>query len=136
MEDLNEDQQDDHNEIGGRTFKGASVFAIGLFMLLVGFFVGWLVGRPATLPPESNVVAQPNLNQEQVSDTESVAVEPVIPAPTTVQQAVEEASQLEPIIQSDESSFPLPTPTYIEPEEILVLGDPEAPVKIVEFSDY
>lgn len=133
MEDLNQDYQERHDGSGERTFSGATVFTTGIFMLLIGLFVGWLIGRPANLPPESNVADQPNLDLEQSSP---VGAEPVTSSPTDVDEIADASAQIEPIIQSDDSSFPLPTPTFIEPEEKLVLGDPNAPVKIVEFSDY
>lgn len=105
-------------------------------MLAIGFVTGWLVGRPTTMPPERGAIAQDSSNQAEVQSntTENVDlqtnVEPVEIAPT---DAVEVA-QIEPIAESNAPI--LPTPTFIEPEERLVLGDPNAPVKIVEFSDY
>lgn len=136
MENFDEDHHTDIDQAEGKQFSGASVFAIGIVMLAIGLVTGWLIGRPVNMPPERVSVLQESSNEAQDQSTNSGNVSINSEAIDTAPVSPAEVAQIEPIVNSDDVDFPLPTPTFVEPETRLVLGDPNAPVKIVEFSDY
>lgn len=95
-----------------------------LLLLLVGGLIGYAIGRQS--------VGQP-------------ASETAVNALTTAVPAVDVAAATAPAVtnllnseaNSSFSSAPAgPTPASITPETVRTLGDPNAPVTIVEFSDY
>ncbi len=85
-----------------------------MFFFIIGGLVGWSVGR-GTAPAQNSAPT--------ASDSNAVA------AATTVES--------DPVTAVNSSSVQsIPTPVSITPETIRTLGDPNAPVTIVEFSDY
>lgn len=80
------------------------------------------------------IVKQPEPEEAEVEETPS----PVAPRPTEAQKEVAvEPSQLVPnptaVVIDD---ITLPTPAYFAPSAALTLGDPNAPLTVVEFTDY
>lgn len=147
-----DDNQDsfDENKGDNSGFSGGAVFGIGIFMLAVGLGVGWLASRPVNLPPGTNI----NNSASNSSNAETIEPAPEPIDPPQIEKSVENAEDSEIIAAEVDAQFKtendavdvvaavdlrqiaLPTPTYIEPETRLVMGDPNAPVTIVEFSDY
>lgn len=95
-----------------------SLLLPALLLLLVGGLIGYLIGRqsvnqptaePTAAEPAANAVAEPVLATTSPNNTTSPAF----------------------------SSAPVgPTPASITPETLRTMGDPNAPVTLVEFSDY
>lgn len=97
-----------------------SLLLPALLLLLVGGLVGYVIGRQSVAPP--------------VTET---AVNPLIIAPTADATAPAATNLLNNDASSPFGSAPAgPTPASITPETLRALGDPNAPVTIVEFSDY
>lgn len=98
-------------------------------LLLIGGVVGWFLGRQSVRPPVTEVMANAAIEATAVA----VATEGDAPTavPTTIPLLTDDASS------SAASIVPVgPTPATISPETVRVMGDPNAPVTIVEFSDY
>ncbi len=87
-----------------------------LLALLIGGIGGWLIGRQSGLGEEKTAASVAAASQKASTDT----------ALPTVEAA---ASEINTIALG-------PTPVSIQPETERTLGDPNAPVTIVEFSDY
>jgi protein-disulfide isomerase len=103
--------------------KGAQLLPAFLLML-VGVLIGYVIGRQSVEPPVTETAGNPL----------TAAVPTVAAATATVPAAIN-------LLNNDaSSSFSIapagPTPASITPETLRTLGDPNAPVTIVEFSDY
>ena len=96
--------------------SGGAVWYWVVAALIFGGFVGWVIGRqtaPAIGKPADFVAA----------DRQIVETAPISPTAETT--------------ESERTTVTLgPTPVSIRPETRRTLGDPDAPVTIVEFSDY
>ena len=138
MENFDEDRQADLDYGASKRFSGGSVFTRGIAMLTIGFVTGWLTGRPVNLPPERAPIVEDSSTRPQdqsgTADDDSISTNTEVIDTATV--VAPEVAQVESISDQAIADSALPTPTSTEPETRLVLGDPNAPVKIVEFSDY
>ena len=99
-----------------RPSKNQPLLMWAVFFLIIGGFVGWILGRQSTTPPTQ-------------------ADGPVIVDDNPLAAAATPGNESE--IAINNNTVPTgPTPASITPETIKTLGDPNAPVTIVEFSDY
>jgi protein-disulfide isomerase len=134
LDNNQEDFLDEGNQ-ENNGFSGGAVFGIGILMLVVGLAVGWLFSRPVNLPPPLNIseaaAGSNELQPERFSPPEEVS-DALVSDP--IQQIDNEAADF--ALPTNQQNIAYPTPTYIEPETRLTMGDPNAPVTIVEFSDY
>lgn len=101
-----------------------SLLLPALLLLLVGGLIGYVIGRQS--------VAQP---------ATETAVNPFTTAVPTVDAAAATAPAATNLLNNEASSpfssaLAGPTPASLTPETLRALGDPDAPVTIVEFSDY
>lgn len=101
-----------------------SLLLPALLLLLVGGLIGYVIGRQSVAQPATETAVNPFTTTVPTVD---VAI-------ATVPAAV---NLLNNDTSSSFSSAPAgPTPASITPEMLRALGDPNAPVTIVEFSDY
>ncbi|HEX6384952.1 MAG TPA: thioredoxin domain-containing protein [Anaerolineae bacterium] len=82
-----------------------------LFLLLVGGLIGYVIGRQSAIAPATGTAV----------------------ATATTATSLPAANESGPAFSSAPAG---PTPASITPRELTALGDPNAPVTIVEFSDY
>lgn len=98
-----------------------SLLLPALLLLLVGGLDGYVIGRQSVARPATET-----------------AVNPLIIAPTV--DAATATAGINPFDNDAGSSLSVapigPTPASMTPETLRALGDPNAPVTIVEFSDY
>lgn len=92
-----------------------------LFFLLIGGLVGWVMGRQSAVQPG----AEPAAQTIALVTPQSTAAEPT--SVTTGEQLDTGLNSLAPAG---------PTPVSITSDGLRAIGDPNAPVTIVEFSDY
>ena len=93
-----------------------------LFLLLIGGLIGFLIGRQSVAAP---------VVETAVSAPAAMAVD-TVPEPL-LDAADLPGSEAAPAAGSVQAG---PTPASIAPETLRALGDPNAPVTIVEYSDY
>ena len=155
----------DHKDYSGRMdeeaeknmdghYPGSVLAGVAIIMLLIGGGVGWTLGRQSA---QSTMLMENLATNTEVAETSppSLPVDSTSPDRGSEDTAVADsntdsnnsesdiddttASGSDPALgkvdDTTEIQF-LPTPIYLEPEEKTVLGDPNAPVTIVEFSDY
>jgi protein-disulfide isomerase len=94
--------------------------------LLVGGFIGWVIGRQSGSVPEQGSAAAA-ANAPIVVTTTPLAADEIVESELITGEASEAEVQTVAVG---------PTPASILPESDRVLGDSNAPVTIVEFSDY
>ena len=144
-----------HEEAGSSFtgYPGGVLVMVSLIALLVGGGIGWMVGRQSKSEIVVDAISSAASN---IADTPSV-LDADTPPPvletglTSPDDAPSEGETIEnsgggaieivdttavDTIPNENEAYPLPTPTFIEPELVTVMGDPNAPVTIVEFSDY
>ncbi|MGH2536034.1 MAG: thioredoxin domain-containing protein [Candidatus Promineifilaceae bacterium] len=109
---------------GGDALSPGSTVLPALFLFLIGAVLGYLLGRQSALPTPSETAA--NLPG-------ATAISAAPGAGLTPAAALPGASSLTPAFSSILAG---PAPATISPEPLRTLGDPNAPVTIVEFSDY
>ena len=104
-----------------------------LFLLLIGGLLGWIIGRqssvqraPGFAPANPIVISTPTA---EVAVTSPVAVV----ANLTPVAATLPANQADAAMSRPSAG---PTPASIAPDPLKAMGNPDAPVTIVEFSDY
>jgi protein-disulfide isomerase len=93
--------------------KSPSLIVLAVIIFVMGGLLGWVIGRQSALQGDDSVIIEAN----QLPTAAAPRIEPE----TTVNNVAEPIR---------------PTPANISPETIKTLGDPSAPVTIVEFSDY
>ncbi|MEW5987326.1 MAG: thioredoxin domain-containing protein [Chloroflexota bacterium] len=99
-----------------------------LFIFVIGGLVGWAIGRESAAGSTTSAITNPIV----VATPAAVVTEPTAVAGLpTAPAAASNSSQLAASIAPAG-----PTPATIRPETLRTMGDPDAPVTIVEFSDY
>ena len=98
-----------------------------LFLLLVGGLLGWVVGRQSASQPLADLAAPTGAATPAVAEAATATLT------TTAVPILVDANESSSLV----SQVPVgPTPASIAPEPLKVMGNPDAPVTIVEFSDY
>ncbi len=101
--------------------RGLPMLFWAIFYLIIGGFIGWQINQNPSASPSSERVA---------NDSNPVAA---VPIATTAPVIATTA----PLTAGNNSAGQVaPTPVSISSETLRTLGDPNAPVTIVEFSDY
>lgn len=117
----------------GSETRQRSFLLPALFFLFVGGLIGYVVGRQSAVRPAAEPAANAIVTPAPANPT--IALSPVTETGTNATTAALTGG-------NDESGAVFsnapagPTPASISPETLRTLGDPNAPVTIVEFSDY
>ena len=109
------------------------ILPIALFCLLIGGLGGYFFGR------QSAQTAEPTANDSVTATQQDEARPAITPiSRSTTVPANNDANNNDPTNAgtNNAGNQPLPTPVTLSPESFTVMGDPDAPVTIVEFSDY
>ena len=102
--------------------NGRPLLFPALMLLLIGGVIGYFIGRQSMIPSAAETAVNPGI---AVTPTLSIASDS-----SATDLLNHDAGSTQP------STLALPTPASITPETLRTLGDPNAPVTIVEYSDY
>jgi protein-disulfide isomerase len=117
----------------------STIVTWALLFFIIGGVGGWYLGRQSVTVPELIASESATINQEAIAAQGERAT--LLPSPTIVSDGENagistptNAPPTNPPANTDNPA--LPTPASLSPETFTTMGDPNAPVTIVEFSDY